>query len=254
MTPQAAPNNDRVLLKRTTPTEIKIDIKAEKVTVNGLAGEDKLAGAAGLRARTALTLSGGDDNDQLTGGDGADTLNGDAGGDTVTGGAGRDAISGQAGNDQLFARDKEADTVRGGADADSAQTDQRTLDSISEVEIVDATLADKVALLPRLGKVTVAKSGQRLLAKVPLTCPAGESNGCRTRLTLETATRHHVLGTKSVNLGHGAKTTVTIRLSPRAAQFAKHGRLPVRIRIKTRDGAGNTASRVVSTALRVPRF
>jgi Ca2+-binding RTX toxin-like protein len=243
----------RVLLHRTAPTNIEIDIKAEKTTVNGLAGDDKLAGANGLSGRTALTVSGGDGNDQVTGGDGADTLNGDAGNDTVTGGAGKDAISGQAGNDQLFARDKEADTVRGGADTDSAQTDQQTLDSVSEVENLDATPEDKVALLPRLGKVKVVKSGKRLLAKVTLTCPSGETNGCHTTLKLETAKGHHVLGAKSVKLGHGAKTTAVIRLNYRAAGFAKHGKLPVRIRIKTRDGAGNTASRTVSTTLRIPR-
>jgi Ca2+-binding RTX toxin-like protein len=255
VTPQAAAG--RVLLKRTAPTLIEINISAEKTTFNGLAGDDKGAGAAGLSARTALALNGGDGNDQLVGGDGADVLNGDAGNDTVTGAAGKDAISGQAGNDQLFARDKEADTVRGGADVDSAQTDQRTLDSISEVENIDATgdtPPDKLALLPHLGKVKVIKSGKGLVAKVPVSCPAAETGGCIATLKLETAKgRHLVLGTKSVKLRGGAKTTASIRLSPRTSALARRGKLPVRIRIKTRDAAGNKASRTISATLKVPR-
>ena len=125
VTPQAAPNNDRVLLKRTTPTEIKIDINAEKVTVNGLAGEDKLAGAVGLGNTTppliALTLSGGDDNDQLTGGDGADTLNGDAGNDNLVGFKGGDVVSGGEGNDVMVWNNGDGnDTNNGDAGSDES--------------------------------------------------------------------------------------------------------------------------------------
>jgi hypothetical protein len=143
---------------------------------------------------------------------------------------------------------------------DSAQTDQRTLDQISEVENVDATgdkqagNGDKVALLPHLGKVRVAGSGKHLVAKIPVACPTGELNGCSTTLTVETAKGYRrALGTKTVKLGAGAKTTAAIRLSSRAAARAVRGRLAVRIQVKTVDAAGNTASRTVSTTLRVPR-
>jgi len=261
----------RVLLHRTLPTVINMDIEAETTTFNGLAGEDKATGAAGLANLTTLLFSGGEGNDQLTGGDGADTLNGDADNDTLTGSAGTDTTNGGAGDDQLFARDLEADTVRGGNGKDSAQTDELTLDSVSEVENIDATVPpeatpppvvtpppgptpDTVALLPRLGKVAVAASGKSLLAKVPLSCPADESGGCRTTLTVEAAKyRHMVLGTKSVNLGPGARMTAAIHLSPRTAKLALHGKLPVRIKIKTRDAAGNTANRTVTATLKVPR-
>jgi Ca2+-binding RTX toxin-like protein len=234
------------LIHRTAPTNIEVAVSTdtEKIALNGLAGDDTLAGANGDAGLVALTLSGGEGNDTLTGGDGKDVLSGDQG------------------NDRLFARDGQPDVVNGGADVDSAQTDQRTLDQISEVENVDATEdkaketgnGDTVALLPSLGKVRVAGSGKHLIARIPVACPAGELNGCNTTLSVQTAKGHRrVLGTETINLAAGTKTTATIRLSPRGAALAVHGRLAVRIQTKTMDAAGNTASRTVSTTLRVPR-
>jgi Ca2+-binding RTX toxin-like protein len=139
--PQAAPNNDRVLLKRTTPTIIEIDIKAEKVSVNGLAGEDKLAGAVGLGNTTppliALALSGGEGNDELTGGDGADTLNGDDGNDTLVGAKGTDTANGGNGDDVMVWNNGDGnDTNNGDAGTDEsvfngANTAPNNLDTIT---------------------------------------------------------------------------------------------------------------------------
>ena len=125
VTPQAAAPG-RVLLERTVPTVIKIDIEAEKTTVNGLVGDDTLAGAAGLGGNaganppvpplTTLTISGGDGNDQLTGGDGNDTLNGDAGNDNLVGFKGNDTVNGGAGNDVMVWNNGDGNDVNEGGE------------------------------------------------------------------------------------------------------------------------------------------
>ena len=98
-----------------------VDPTVESLIVSGLDGNDTIAGQNGLATITALTLHGGDDNDDLRGGDGADTLNGGKGDDHVDGnigadtallgsgddhfqwdpGDGSDTVEGQAGNDTL---------------------------------------------------------------------------------------------------------------------------------------------------------
>ncbi|MFO1171071.1 MAG: cadherin domain-containing protein [Hyphomicrobiaceae bacterium] len=59
---------------------------------------------------TAMTLTGGTNNDTITGGSGADTINGGAGADTLTGGAGIDTFTIGSGTDTL------TDLGNGGAD------------------------------------------------------------------------------------------------------------------------------------------
>ncbi len=113
---------------------------------------------------------------------------------------------------------------------------------------------DNVALLPRLGKITVSPSGKRLVAKVPVSCPAGEAGGCRTNLTVETAKAPRtVLGSKTVRVAPGGKATATIRIAARGAELAVNGKLSVRIKVVSRDAAGNTANRTVPITLKVPR-
>jgi Ca2+-binding RTX toxin-like protein len=249
--------NVRVLFARTNLVPFTVNFDAEKLTVNGLGGDDTMTSdaATGLATRTKLTLDGGDGNDSVTGGDGNDT---------ITGGAGTDALDGLAGNDQLMARDKDSDLVRGGAGDDSAQTDQLTVDSVSGVEHIDATpgpVEDKKAELPKLGKVTVSGKGNSLLAKVPVSCPATEKGGCRTTLTLETAKPARVgglravvvLGSKSVKLAAGARTNAVIHIAHGAGVLAHRGKLPAKIRIVSSDAAGNTATRTVAVTLKVSR-
>ena len=67
----------------------------DRVTLNGLGGNDTLSGGA-LAALMQLTLDGGDGNDVLNGGNGADTL---------IGGNGNDSIDGNQGNDTAFMGD-----------------------------------------------------------------------------------------------------------------------------------------------------
>jgi Ca2+-binding RTX toxin-like protein len=98
-----------------------VDPTVESLTVSGLDGNDTIAAQNGLAIITALTLQGGDGEDDLRGGDGADTLEGGKGDDHVDGnigadtaflgsgddhfqwdpGDGSDTVEGQTGNDTL---------------------------------------------------------------------------------------------------------------------------------------------------------
>jgi Ca2+-binding RTX toxin-like protein len=247
-------------------------IETEHLTVNGGDGDDRFeATAPGLASLTQLAVNAGNGDDSVAGGDGPDRLDG---------GDGSDLLDGRDGNDQLSARDRRADVVRGGAGDDSAQTDELTLDAVSEVEQIDATPApsepppptetpptetpppgpppDKIALLPKLGRATLAKRGNKLVVKLPISCPAEESGGCRTTLSVRTARRVRVgsarrilaLGSKLVALAAGAHAMIAIRLNGRAATAIQDGRLPVRIIVASADSAGNTARRTVSVTLR----
>jgi Ca2+-binding RTX toxin-like protein len=257
-----------VQFNRINLGKFEINLTAERLTMNQGGGDDTAApdpaAPTGLAGLTAITLNGGPGNDNLTGGDGEDQINGGVGNDTVNGGKGSDLIDGQEGDDRLLARDGTGDLVRGGAGNDSAQTDAVTVDAISGVESLDATppaAVDKKALLPVLGKVKVSGSGQKLVAHLPVSCPAAEKAGCKTTLTLETAKAVHlgkvhavvVLGSKSVKLGPGKHATVAIHLAGGAASLAKHGVLAARVRIATADSAGNSATRSVVVSLRIPR-
>ncbi len=105
----------------TGATTMLVDSTVESLIVSGLDGNDILAGQNGLATITALTLQGGDGDDDLRGGDGADTLLGGKGNDHADGnigadtaflgsgddrfqwdpGDGSDTVEGQTGDDQL---------------------------------------------------------------------------------------------------------------------------------------------------------
>ena len=75
---------------------------SDRLTVNGLAGDDVLD-ATGLAADSALlTLDGGDGDDVLLGGAGNDTLLGGAGDDVLIGGAGSDTLDGGPGDNVVI--------------------------------------------------------------------------------------------------------------------------------------------------------
>jgi Ca2+-binding RTX toxin-like protein len=74
----------------------------DRVTVNGLAGDD-VPDATGLAADSALlTLDGGDGDDVLLGGAGNDTLLGGAGDDVLIGGPGTDTLDGGPGSNVVI--------------------------------------------------------------------------------------------------------------------------------------------------------
>lgn len=241
----------------------------EALSVNGGGGDDAFTVSPGL---PALQVAAGGDagNDLLTGAEEADSFFGGSGNDVLTPGAGSDLADGQEGDDQLSTRDTVGDLVRGGPGNDRAQTDAVTVDAVDGVENLDATAppaivpppaADRIALLPRLGKVGVTRSGGKLVARLPLSCPAAESGGCRTTLTLETAKAVRlgavhgvlVLGSKSVSLGAGRQATVAVRLAAGSAGLVKRGKLAARVRIASSDAAGNSAARSLAVALRISK-
>ena len=275
------------------PTKIELEGFAnEAISVNGVGGNDELVVSPGL-PQLAVTADGGPGTDKLTGaeeedgfvgGPGNDTLDLGGGSDIADGEGGEDQLDGGDGEDRLMSRDETPDVVHGGPGVDSAQTDPVTVDQVDGVENLDTgqppleeppgqeqpnqppagarpAAADTSATLPAIGPVALAKSGKRLIAKVPIFCPASETGGCRTTLTLETARAVHlggrkavlVLGSKTVDLGPGARMNLQIRLSRATAALAKHGRLAARLRIASSDAAGNTATRTAAVTLKIPR-
>jgi Ca2+-binding RTX toxin-like protein len=253
------PNGARAAIARTNLVPFTVDFAAEALVVNGGGGDDQLTVSSGLPG-LLVTADGESGNDSLTGAEEADSLVGGAGNDTLTGAGGSDLLDGQDGDDRLLARDGHGDLVRGGTGNDSAQTDALTVDAIDGVERIDAQRqVDTRALLPTLGHITVVHGRGHLVALVPLSCPAAETGGCQTTVTLTTARtirRGRVLttvGSRSVSLRGGQRGTLSIPLADGVATLARHGRLFTRVQIATRDAAGNAASRQVAVNLRVPR-
>jgi Ca2+-binding RTX toxin-like protein len=231
----------------------------EATSINGGGGDDVFTVSAGL-GDLSVNSDGGAGNDKLTGAEEADSFFGGSGDDTITAGKGRDVADGQDGADRLLTRDGVGDVVRGGAGTDSAQTDAITLDSVDGVENLDALRSGGKGVLPRLGKVKVVKSGKKLVAKVPVSCPKAAS-GCRTTLTLETARAARlggvravvVLGSKTVKVRSGGTATASIRLASGTQQLAAGGKLRARVRVSSSDADGNTAGRTIPVVLKVPR-
>src|SRR5204863_7612506 len=52
--------------------------------------------------------------------------------------------------------------------------------------VVSPPVAHTRALLPTLGHVAVVRSHRHLVARVPLSCPAAETTGCRITVTITT--------------------------------------------------------------------
>jgi Ca2+-binding RTX toxin-like protein len=97
----AVPNAGRVMFTRSNLVPFAIDLSAERLTVNGLGGDDTFTGAAGLAPLTLLSVNGGTGNDTITGGDGPDLITGGDGNDVLDGGAGDDRVVGDRGSDTL---------------------------------------------------------------------------------------------------------------------------------------------------------
>jgi Ca2+-binding RTX toxin-like protein len=273
-----APSASGATFQRTNLVPFTIDLgdgSTEAVAVAGGGGDDRFTVSPGLPG-LLVAADGGAGNDTLTGGDGSESFFGGAGDDVLTPGGGSDIADGGGGDDQLFTRDGVGDLVRGGAGTDRAQTDAVTVDAVSDVEALDATgvdtappgvspgappAPDTVALLPTLGRVAVTRRHGQLLARIPVSCPTGESGGCRTTLTLQTAKAIRlgrvravlVLGSKAVSLGRGQRSTVSIRLVGSIAALARRGKVSARVQITSSDAAGNATAGSVRLSLRIPR-
>jgi Ca2+-binding RTX toxin-like protein len=242
----------------------------EAVAVDGLGGDDGFTVSLGL-PEMLVAAAGGAGDDRLTGAEEADSFFGGPGSDLLAPGAGSDLADGGEGDDRIESRDGRGDLVRGGVGTDSAVTDALTVDAVDGVESLDAPAApapprppaanaDTHASVPALGRIAVRSRGGKLSLKVPLTCPAGETGGCVTALTLETASPVHlghlhaavVLGSGRVVLAAGERGSATVRLAAGAAGLASHGRLRTRLRLESTDASGNSATRTAKVTLRIP--
>ena len=95
-------------------------VAVESLTVQGLAGADRLSGLNGIGALTALTLDGGEGADDVRGGDGADTLIGGNGDDHVDGNIGADRALLGSGDDRFqWDPGDGSDSVEGQSGADA---------------------------------------------------------------------------------------------------------------------------------------
>jgi Ca2+-binding RTX toxin-like protein len=74
----------------------------DRLTVNGLAGDDVVDASGLLADAIQLTANGGDGDDELLGGDGADQLAGNDGDDVLVGGPGDDALDGGSGDNVVI--------------------------------------------------------------------------------------------------------------------------------------------------------
>jgi Ca2+-binding RTX toxin-like protein len=92
----------RVRFDRVAPGPFGVDMgTVERLTINSLAGDDKLVTSPGVTL--PITVDAGSGNDDITTGDGADLVQGGEGGDTLNGGSGGDRIVGNPGNDVINA-------------------------------------------------------------------------------------------------------------------------------------------------------
>ena len=260
------PGPGGITVSRADLTPFAYDLIAERVTLHAGGGADTVTAAPGLAGRTRLEVDGGEGDDTIGGGDGDDVLLGGPGADVVTGGAGADLLDGAAGADRLLARDGEADLLICGPEVDGAQVDEPRVDAVAGCESVDAaagpaepapdTTATPVRV--RTGPVRTRRGVTR--ARLRVRCPASEPGGCAGRVTLTTAGAVRgagirapaVLGSAAFALGRGAAGIVRVRLPRNVRRLAGgSGRLAVRARTDSRDGAGNVALTVARLTLRL---
>jgi Ca2+-binding RTX toxin-like protein len=264
-----APNGARSKFDRTNLVPFTLDIDVEALDVRGLGGDDTFAASAGTGVHLAVTADGGSGNDQLAGAEEADSFFGGSGNDVLTGGAGPDLLDGQDGDDQLFARDGQSDLIRGGAGTDGAQTDALGVDVWDGIENVDATpvvtppAPDTTATAVTLGGGTKAvriKNGKASV-RLAISCPAGETGGCKGTVALISAKAikiggqrvRVVLGNASYSLKAGETKNVTVRLPKGLRKLTRNRKLSVRAQTITRDAAGNVATGSRSLSLRLPK-
>jgi Ca2+-binding RTX toxin-like protein len=87
---------ERVFATGAAPFDVRT---AESLDVQGLGGNDTIAGQNGLSPFAPLTIEGGTGEDTLLGGDGADVILGGSGDDFIDGNRGTDSEHGNSGND-----------------------------------------------------------------------------------------------------------------------------------------------------------
>ena len=115
----------RFLFKRTSTAPFTLDVGGAEKYVNSMkGGADKFSTLDPALPVTgiAVTLNGGEGDDELKGTDGADTINGGPGNDKLTGFKGNDAANGEDGDDLIVWNNGDgSDKPEGGAGNDTAQ-------------------------------------------------------------------------------------------------------------------------------------
>ncbi len=125
------PGSDTLSLGNAPPASPAGTVDLAAGTMTGVGTSASLSGFE--------NASGSPTGDTLIGDVGPNVLNGAIGADVIDGGAGPDVLLGGNDDDQLLARDGFADTVDcGDGIADSAQTDQLSVDAVTGCESVDA--------------------------------------------------------------------------------------------------------------------
>ena len=124
----------------------------ESLAVQGLGGADQLAAINGIGALTALTLDGGEGDDDVRGADGADTLLGGNGNDHVDGNLGADTARLGAGDDRFQWDPGDAsDSVEGQSGDDALD-----FNASNAGEQIDVSRnGGRVRLLRNIGTVTM---------------------------------------------------------------------------------------------------
>jgi Ca2+-binding RTX toxin-like protein len=253
-----------VRFDRTNLVPFFLDIgTSEELEVNGRGGDDQFGAQPGTGL--AMIVDGNDGNDSLSGSEGPDTLIGGSGIDALTGGGGLDVLDGQDGNDALNVRDGSFDLARGGAGTDSAQTDQAGVDALDSIESVDAvpgdaTKATAVEVVTKRVKLKRRRGGG-FIARITVSCPAAESDGCKGRLDLLTARAVRlagikapvVLGTATYDLAAGESKTVRLRLPGKLGRIDRRGKIAARAHTVTSDAKGRAAEGFARIALTLPR-
>jgi Ca2+-binding RTX toxin-like protein len=169
------PNGARVDFDRTNLVPFSLDIgTTERMDVNGLGGDDTMAGGAGLAPLVLLDLDGGT---------GADTINGGDGPDLITGGDDNDALAGGGGDDRVVG-DRGGDTMAGGTGDDTLVWNNGdgsdTMDGeagLDRVEVNGAlTAGDAFTVAPNLARVRFDRTNL-----VPFTLNIGSSEALDVR-------------------------------------------------------------------------
>jgi Ca2+-binding RTX toxin-like protein len=135
----------RVRFDRVAPGDFFVDMgTVERLTINPLAGDDKLVTNADVTL--PITVDAGSGNDTITtgagadlvqGGEGVDTLNGAAGGDRILGNPGNDVANGGAGDDTLVWNNGDGtDDLNGDDGLDRIEDNLGAADDVSQLKTV----------------------------------------------------------------------------------------------------------------------
>ena len=135
----------RVRFDRINLGLFNLNVNAERITINGLGGDDSVTTQPGLAPLIAMTANGGTGADVLSGSDGADLLNGGDDNDTLAGAGGNDRLVGDRGADTMNGGDGEDTTTWNIGDGSDVMNGEAGTD---RVEVNGANTAETFTLAP----------------------------------------------------------------------------------------------------------